>query len=204
MGKWVLSERYRIQSNRQMRIISGKYRGKKILQPTDNETRPLKDLTKESIFNIIKHSNLIKIEIENSNILDLFSGVGSFGLECMSRGASNIVFYENYKNVIKILKRNISDLDSGVKTKIIEKNIFDINCFNNLNNEFEIIFIDPPFKEKNVFKLMDNIIKLKLLKDNGIFIIHRHKNENDLLPKEMNIFLEKSYGVSKIIFGNLI
>tara|TARA_B100000767_G_C19637425_1_gene481026 strand:- start:162 stop:725 length:564 start_codon:yes stop_codon:yes gene_type:complete len=187
-----------------MRIISGKYRGKKILQPTDNETRPLKDLTKESIFNIIKHSNLIKIEIENSNILDLFSGVGSFGLECMSRGASNIVFYENYKNVIKILKRNISDLDSGVKTKIIEKNIFDINCFNNLNNEFEIIFIDPPFKEKNVFKLMDNIIKLKLLKDNGIFIIHRHKNENDLLPKEMNIFLEKSYGVSKIIFGNLI
>ena len=81
-----------------MRIISGKYKGKKIFQPTDEATRPLKDLTKESIFNIIQHSNLIRIKIENSNILDLFSGVGSFGLECISRGASNTIFYEKYKN----------------------------------------------------------------------------------------------------------
>ena len=78
-----------------MRIISGKYKGKKIFQPTDEATRPLKDLTKESIFNIIQHSNLIRNKIENSNILDLFSGVGSFGLESISRGASNIIFYEN-------------------------------------------------------------------------------------------------------------
>ena len=90
-----------------MRIISGKYKGKKIFQPTDRATRSLKDLTKESIFNIIQHSNLIRIKIENSNILDLFSGVGSFGLECISRGASNIVFYENYQNVLKILKKSM-------------------------------------------------------------------------------------------------
>ena len=76
-----------------MRIISGTFKGKKILQPSDKTTRPLKDLTKESIFNIIKHSNLLKIEVENSKVLDLFSGVGSFGLECLSRGASNVFFY---------------------------------------------------------------------------------------------------------------
>ena len=69
-----------------MRIISGIFRGKKILQPKDRETRPLKDLTKESIFNILKHSNLFEINLDNSNILDLFSGVGSFGIECLSRG----------------------------------------------------------------------------------------------------------------------
>ena len=82
-----------------MRIISGKFKGRKIFEPVDLKTRPLKDLTKESIFNIIKHSNLIKVDIENSNILDLFSGTGSFGLECISRGASKVTFFENYKSI---------------------------------------------------------------------------------------------------------
>ena len=66
-----------------MRIISGLFKGKKILEPRDIRTRPLKDLTKESIFNIIKHSKKFKIDLKNSNILDLFSGVGSFGIECL-------------------------------------------------------------------------------------------------------------------------
>ena len=81
-----------------MRIISGNFKGKKILQPKDKLTRPLKDLTKESIFNILKHSILLNIELESSNILDLFSGVGSFGLECLSRGAKNVTFIESYTN----------------------------------------------------------------------------------------------------------
>ena len=71
-----------------MRIISGYSKGKKILEPKDLSTRPLKDLTKESIFNIITHSNKFTVELIDSNILDLFSGVGSFGLECLSRGSS--------------------------------------------------------------------------------------------------------------------
>ena len=66
-----------------MRVISGLLKGRKIFEPKDNETRPLKDLTKESIFNIINHSNKFNINLENSNILDLFSGVGSFGIECL-------------------------------------------------------------------------------------------------------------------------
>ena len=87
-----------------MRIISGSFKGKKILQPKDIKTRPLKDLTKESIFNIINHSNKFKINLANSNILDLFSGVGSFGIECLSRGAKYVTFVENYYGVLPILK----------------------------------------------------------------------------------------------------
>ena len=59
-----------------MRVISGSFRGKKILIPKDKKTRPLKDLTKESIFNIIEHSSKFKLDLSNSHILDLFSGVG--------------------------------------------------------------------------------------------------------------------------------
>jgi 16S rRNA (guanine966-N2)-methyltransferase len=66
-----------------MRIISGIFKGKKILDPKDIKTRPLKDLTKESIFNIINHSKKFNINLKESVILDLFSGVGSFGIECL-------------------------------------------------------------------------------------------------------------------------
>ena len=93
-----------------MRIISGNLKGRKIAQPNNKNTRPLKDLTKESIFNIMEHSNLLKFSFEKSTILDLFSGVGSFGLECISRGAKNVIFFENYPKTVKILKKNINDL----------------------------------------------------------------------------------------------
>jgi len=89
-----------------MRIITGNFKGKKILQPKDKATRPLKDLTKESIFNIILHSKKFKVLLENSNILDLFSGSGSFGLECLSRGSKKVIFVENYKEILPILKKN--------------------------------------------------------------------------------------------------
>ena len=87
-----------------MRIISGLYKGKKILLPADKNTRPLKDLTKESIFNLIIHSKFSKIELERSNVLDLFAGSGSFGLECLSRKSNFVTFVENYRSVIKLLK----------------------------------------------------------------------------------------------------
>ena len=75
-----------------MRIISGNSKGRKIFEPKDLSTRPLKDLTKESIFNILIHSNKFTVKLENSNVLDLFSGVGSFGLECLSRGSAYLTF----------------------------------------------------------------------------------------------------------------
>ena len=187
-----------------MRIISGDYKGKKILLPKDKLTRPLKDLTKESIFNIIKHSKLLDINLENSTILDLFSGVGSFGLECLSRGSASVTFLESYKEVLTILKKNIDSLKQQNSSNIIEKDIFAENTLKALNSKFDIIFMDPPYKEKKLTVLLDTIIKLKLLKNNGIIIIHRHQKEEDIFPNEFNITIKKNYGISKIIFGNVI
>ena len=187
-----------------MRIISGNYKGKKILLPKDKLTRPLKDLTKESIFNVIKHSKLLDINLENSNILDLFSGVGSFGLECLSRGAANVTFLESYKEVLTVLKKNIDNLKQQDSSSIIEKDIFSENTLKVLNDKFDIIFMDPPYKEKKLADLLNTIIKLKLLKNNGSIIIHRHKKEEDVFPNEFKIIIEKNYGISKIIFGNIL
>ena len=87
-----------------MRIIGGHFKGKKLFEAFDKNTRPLKDLVKESIFNIIEYSQEEKINLKDSSVLDLFSGTGSFGLECISRGASRFIF-ENYNESIEIIKR---------------------------------------------------------------------------------------------------
>ena len=97
-----------------MRIIGGKFQGKKLIEPKDKETRPLKDLTKESILNIINHSNKFSININKANVLDLFSGVGSFGIECFSQGASHVTFIEKYEGVLLILKKNLNNLKSDI------------------------------------------------------------------------------------------
>ena len=185
-----------------MRIISGSSKGKKILTPEDLNTRPLKDLTKESIFNIITHSNKFSVKLENSNVLDLFSGVGSFGLECLSRGSSSVAFIENYNNALFVLKKNIINLDYEESSKIIEKDIIDNFNFKNFQKKFDIIFMDPPYKEKSLSSTLDNIIESNILNKNGIIIIHRHKKEEDKFSEKFNIIEKKIYGISKVIFGN--
>ena len=183
-----------------MRIISGDFRGKKINQPKDIKTRPLKDLTKESIFNIISHSNKIKINLKNSNVLDLFSGVGSFGIECLSRGARYVTFVENYNGVLNILKKNLINLKDVDNYEIIEKDINNNSFFSEISSSYDIIFLDPPYKDKNLSTILKSIITNKNLSENGIIIIHRHKKEDDLLPDNLNIIEKKIYGLSKITF----
>ena len=183
-----------------MRIISGNFKGKKILEPKDVYTRPLKDLTKESIFNIINHSNKFKVKIEGSVILDLFSGVGSFGIECLSRKVDKVYFVENYKNVLPILKKNLSSLKSIDNFEIIEKDIYNEDIFKNFNQIFDIIFLDPPYKDKNIEKTLVKIKTSNILKNNGVLILHRHKKEKENFSDEIKIIEEKIYGISKIIF----
>ena len=186
-----------------MRIISGTFKSKKIFEPKDSSTRPLKDLTKESIFNIIVHSNKLKVNLKNSFVLDLFSGVGSFGIECISREAKHVTFIENYRGVLPILKKNLLSLKVDQRYQVVEQNILDGINLKNLINKFDIIFLDPPYKEKNLQKILDNISNEKLLNTNGIIIIHRHKKSDDQLSKNFKVIEEKKYGISKIIFGIL-
>ncbi len=186
-----------------MRIISGNFKGKKIFYPSSIKTRPLKDMVKESIFNLILHSKKINIKIANSNILDLFSGSGSFGLECVSRGAKKVIFVENYFETLKVLKKNINALKSQDNCEIIEK-----DCFSFLDKKlkfdikFELIFIDPPYKEKKINILLEKIKDNKILENNGVLIIHRHKKDSVKLTEKFQVFDERDYGISKIFFGN--
>jgi 16S rRNA (guanine966-N2)-methyltransferase len=185
-----------------MRIIGGKFKGKKLIEPNDQETRPLKDLTKESIFNIINHSNKFSIDLKKAKVLDLFSGVGSFGIECLSQGASHVTFVEKYEAVLPILKKNINNLKSEISYEIIESDILNKFEFKSLKLRYDVIFLDPPYKEKALENILNKIIDNKILSNNGIIIIHRHKKEIDTFPKNFHLIDEKKYGITKIIFGS--
>ena len=186
-----------------MRIISGNFRGKKIKEPKDIKTRPLKDLVKESIFNILIHSKKIILDMPQVNVLDLFSGIGSFGIECLSRGVQSVVFIENYKGVLPVLKINLQNLKLVKNYKIIEKDIYGDTLLN-LNRKFDLIFLDPPYKDKNLDKIFTKIRDGKIVNKNGIIISHRHKNEKTFIPSDYKIIDEKVYGISKIIFMSVL
>ncbi len=186
-----------------MRIISGFYKGKKIIFPKSVRTRPLRDLVKESIFNLIENSNKFKINMIGSKILDLFSGSGSFGLECISRGAKEVTFVENDPEALEILKKNISALKSKNICNIVDKNCFNyLNSTNSNKKKLDLIFLDPPYKEMKLNILINKIIELNLLNKNGVMITHRHKKDNLEISNKLNIIDERFYGISKIIIGN--
>ena len=186
-----------------MRIIGGKFSGRKILDPLDQNTRPLKDLVRGSIFNILEHSKLQKVILKDSNILDLFSGVGSFGIECISRGASSVIFFENHKNSLNVLRKNIELLNCKKKAKIFQEDVFRISMMKNfLKKKFDLIFLDPPFIQENINLLIDDIYKMKILNKRGIIILHRNKKGHEEYTPNFKISREENYGLSKIIFGS--
>ena len=186
-----------------MRVIGGKLKGKKILAPTNKSTRPLKDIVRESIFNIIEHSNNEFVNLNNAKVLDLFSGTGSFGIECLSRGAEKVVFFENYANSIKILKKNLDLLKLNKYSKIIEKDTYNISQFQLSLLKFDLIFLDPPFKDNKINQLIEIIKKMKITSKESLIIIHRNKKIAENISKDLIISKEKNYGLSKIIFGKI-
>ena len=186
-----------------MRIISGKMKGFSLYMPKNKNTRPLKDLARESIFNLLLHSKKINFNIKNSNVLDLYAGTGSFGLECLSRDSKSVHFIEEKNEAIEILKKNIDKLDLSKFTKILYGDVFDL-ITKNYNFKFDLIFCDPPFKNNNIEELFKLIVSNKILNEKGIIIIHRHKNTNDNFNNLLKIVDEKVYGISKITFMKLL
>ena len=187
-----------------MRIIGGKLRGKLIHNPTDKTTRPLKDMVRESIFNILEHSSNEKIEFKKAIVLDLFSGSGSFGIECLSRCVKKVYFFENYKPSLKVLKKNLKELGIDKNSIINEINAYEISTKNIDNEKIDLIYLDPPFKDKNINILLKIIRDLNIAQKSTLILIHRNKKFKEDFIEDFKILREKTYGLSKIIFGKLL
>ncbi len=186
-----------------MRIISGKLKGKSILFLKSLTTRPLKDSVKENIFNVISHSNLFQINLNNAEVLDLYSGVGSFGLECISRGAKKITFVEKNRAALGVLNKNLSKLNIESQAKIVSDEIINFLLRKQIT-KYHIIFFDPPFAENKFIEELKLIREKKIYKNNHLIIIHREKKSSDNFLNIIDPLVIKQYSRSKIIFAKFL
>ena len=182
-----------------MRIISGIKKGKKIILPDPSITRPLKDNVKENIFNILLHSKKFQINFENTKIIDFFSGSGSFGLECISRGSKKVQFIENNPKIQNTLYRNLSNNFDKNKFNINKNDFFNMDKTSLIENfKPNLVFLDPPYEIEKFDKIFD-FIKILSKYKNLIIILHIRKTKN-LYIENFKYSLQKIYGYSKIIF----
>lgn len=125
-----------------MRIIAGTKKGMKLFTPHNNVSRPILDRVKESLFSV-----LFKYDMPaDKKVADLFSGVGSMGLESLSRGASEAVFAEKHRRIISILEKNISKAGFEARSRIVRTNAFKFGQSAQIADEkFDLIFVDPPY-----------------------------------------------------------
>lgn len=172
-----------------MRVISGKYKGKKLDGFDIDGTRPTMDRVKESLFGIIQDY------LEDSTCLDLFAGSGALGIEALSNGSKLCYFVDKNPIVIKILEKNLSNIDNY---KLIKKDY--IEALKTLDTKFDIIFLDPPYNLELITPAIKLIIENNLLKENGI-IVCEYEKEN--IVTELLLLKEKNYGSKNIkIFKN--
>lgn len=182
-----------------MRIISGLARGTKLYTLDGENTRPTLDRIKEPLFSIMQNY------IKDSVVLDLFSGSGALGLEALSRGAQKAVLCDKSYEAIEIIKKNINKTHFEDKTKVLCMDYK--KCLLGLNEKFDIIFLDPPYKLNIAVNALEMILENNLLSPNGVIVIETDEEERETQKiKELNnieIINFKKYGRVKLIFLKL-
>lgn len=183
-----------------MRVISGLAKGTIMYTLEGDITRPTLDRVKEAIF------NMIQMEIQDSVVLDLFSGSGALGIEALSRGAKKVVLCDKSKKAINIIKLNLEKTHLEKDAIVLQEDYNKALNFLKDKYQFDLIFLDPPYKEEFVKESIEKIIQLDLLKKSGKIIIETDDEERILKEiKNLNVNMTdlRKYGRVKVIFLNL-
>ena len=166
-----------------MRILSGKLKGSKILTNNDKIkgsesfiTRPTSDRVKETLFNIVQHR--FNIDFTKVSFLDCFAGSGAIGLEAISRGCSSVSFLEKNSASCEVIKKNIAnfrlnDSDKRKSCRILNYDFFDKDLL--LNNEFDVVFLDPPYEMATDSEVFMRLKELQVTKKNSLIIYESNK-----------------------------
>lgn len=171
-----------------MRVIAGKYRGRKLNSPINNDIRPTTDKVKESIFNILQGT------VENSYVLDLFAGSGALGIEALSRGAKKVYFCDNNSKALDLLMSNLSFCEKGT-FEVFKGDYTDcLRLLASKKIELDIILCDPPYSKKLGGEVLDRIKKHQLLAENGTIIIERKTDDAAVNHKYFDKISTRTYG----------
>ena len=182
-----------------MRIISGKFRGKKLIKFNKQGIKPTTDKTRESIFNIVISYLQINekkkdLPFEDFNVLDIFAGTGALGFEAISRGAENVTFIEKSRDNLRVLYKNADHLKVNEKIKIIKRSIRKVK---KIDGQFDLIFMDPPYQMDLIIKkTLKRILDFKIIKKETVIVIEYAKKKKIDIPKNFEIIKKKDYGNS--------
>ena len=173
-----------------MKVIAGIYKGRNIDTIKDTATRPMMGIAREGIFNALQFS------FENADVLDLFAGSGSMGIEALSRGAKYVTFIDNSPDCIKQINKNLQEYKNDYSVLKLDVS----NYINEVASKYDIIFYDPPF-EYLTEDINEDINEIgKNLNKDAFIVIHRHSNSSSIvLPNDVELYKEKNYGQSKIL-----
>lgn len=169
-----------------MRIVSGKFKSKRINAPNNLPVRPTTDMAKEALFNILNNH----LYFDKISVLDLFAGIGSISFEFASRGTTQIISVDQHYGCIKFINKINDELDLGIQT--VKNNVY--TFLERTNQKFDVIFADPPydFTEEKFNLIVDLVANRSLLNENGILIIE-HSKKTDL-SQNSSYTKAKKYG----------
>ena len=175
-----------------MRIISGKYKSKRINAPHNLPVRPTTDMAKEALFNILNN----KFYFDTINVLDLFAGIGSISFEFASRGTKQIITVDKHQGCIKFIHEINKELDSNLI--IVKSNVY--TFLERTNQKFDVIFADPPydFSIEKFERIINLVFENNLLNENGMLIIE-HSKQTDL-SQNPTFTQAKKYGGNMFSF----
>lgn len=176
-----------------MRIIGGKFKSRVLAEFKGDAVRPTADRTKEALFNILGYG------VRGARALDLFAGSGALGLECLSRGASEVVFNDLSKDSVAILKKNLASikLSIGEEVKVYTQDA--LLCLSRLTGKFDLIFIDPPYRLEVGIEALKRIAKQELLAEDGVIVFERDKPLGVEI-EGLQVTDERKYGKAYLTF----
>ena len=180
-----------------IRIITGKFKGRKLKPPSDYEIRPMLDRVKESIFNIIGN------KINGAAVLDLFSGTGSLGIESLSRGSSPVYFIDKSIQSINLIRYNTQNLkDVEADYKIIKSDVLKFLRFSN-SRKWDIIFLDPPYKtSSDLMKEIFGLLSKKEISGSDTWVIYHYFFKRDIEEEMQGLkkIKQSFYGDKKVVY----
>ncbi|WP_125723708.1 RsmD family RNA methyltransferase [Flavobacterium ustbae] len=178
-----------------MRIISGKYKGRRIFPPKNLPVRPTTDMSKEALFNVLNNH----FNFDSLKVLDLFSGTGNISFEFASRGSAPITSVDGDFGCVKFIKQVSSEFDFDIAAT--KSDVF--KFLENSKTTYDIIFADPPYglDQATFEKIVSTVFERELLEDDGMMIIEHSKYTK--LDHMSNFSFQKSYGGSYFSFFEL-
>lgn len=189
-----------------MRIVGGQFRGRSIIVPKSDETRPTMDRTREAVFNSLENAPWAKGEdgtsiLRGATVLDVFAGSGAYGIEALSRGAEYVTFFEHSAEAIKAIDDNVIKLDVKEKTKTMRGNVLTVPAAR--YQLPHVAFFDPPYGKDLITQSIKALKKRGWLSSKTLLVIETESKKSDELPNSFEILSERTYGRSKVVIGRL-